>query len=175
MVRLINHSSDELLEDTIISSSSSDSETEGKAFLFLKKKSLAFPSFLPTCLLDIPSRIKTTQKTRTWSTLPSSLVKATTHNNKKHSLGSSSFSSIKVAPSVAETTVPSAPPKRSKISRVKARRRRVQPIERDEYGNPKLPQQIGVLTVVNLGRIETKRGTFHNERYIFPIGYSVKR
>jgi hypothetical protein len=31
------------------------------------------------------------------------------------------------------------------------------------------------LTVVNLGRIETKRGTFHNERYIFPIGYSVKR
>lgn len=73
------------------------------------------------------------------------------------------------------TTVASAPPKRSKINRINVKTRRVQPIERDELGNPKLPQQIGVLTVLNLGKIKTDRDTFHNERYIFPVGYTVRR
>lgn len=73
------------------------------------------------------------------------------------------------------TTVASAPPKRSKINRINVKTRRVQPIERDESGNPKLPQQIGVLTVLNLGKIKTDRETFHNERYIFPVGYTVRR
>ncbi|KAI9321038.1 F/Y rich C-terminus-domain-containing protein [Dichotomocladium elegans] len=72
-------------------------------------------------------------------------------------------------------TVASAPPKRSKISRITVKTRRVQPIERDENGQPKLPQQIGVLTVQDLGRIVSDRDTFHNERYIFPVGYSVSR
>ncbi|CAO3599674.1 unnamed protein product [Absidia cylindrospora] len=74
-----------------------------------------------------------------------------------------------------KTTVASAPPKRSKMSKVQAKTRRVQPIERDESGNPKLPQQIGVLTVLKLGTIEPHREAFHNERYIFPIGYTVSR
>ncbi|KAI8074397.1 F/Y-rich N-terminus-domain-containing protein [Gongronella butleri] len=73
------------------------------------------------------------------------------------------------------TTVASAPPKRSKITKVPSKTRRVQPIERDETGHPKLPQQIGVLTVLNLGTIVTDRDTFHNERYIFPVGYTVSR
>ncbi|KAI8064890.1 F/Y rich C-terminus-domain-containing protein [Thamnidium elegans] len=73
------------------------------------------------------------------------------------------------------TTVASAPPKRSKINRINIKTRRVQPIERDIDGNPKLPQQIGVLTVLNLGKISTEKDTFHNERYIFPIGYTVRR
>ncbi|CAO3650758.1 unnamed protein product [Mucor hiemalis] len=73
------------------------------------------------------------------------------------------------------TTVASAPPKRSKINRINVKTRRVQPIERDESGNPKLPQQIGVLTVLSLGKIKTDRDTFHNERYIFPVGYTVRR
>ena len=73
------------------------------------------------------------------------------------------------------TTVASAPPKRSKINRINVKTRRVQPIEKDEFGNPKLPQQIGVLTVLNLGVIKTNRETFHNERYIFPVGYTVRR
>ncbi|KAI8329506.1 F/Y-rich N-terminus-domain-containing protein [Chlamydoabsidia padenii] len=72
-------------------------------------------------------------------------------------------------------TVVSAPPKRSKLSKVPAKTRRVQPIERDEDGNPKLPQQIGVLTVLKLGSIEPHREAFHNERYIFPVGYTVSR
>ncbi|CAO3637774.1 unnamed protein product [Cunninghamella blakesleeana] len=72
-------------------------------------------------------------------------------------------------------TVASAPPKRSKLSKVPTKTRRVQPIERDENGNPKLPQQIGVLTVLKLGTIVSDRETFHNERYIFPVGYTVSR
>jgi hypothetical protein len=73
------------------------------------------------------------------------------------------------------TTVASAPPKRSKINRINIKTRRVQPIERDDQGQPILPQQIGVLTVLNLGKIISNRDTFHNERYIFPIGYTVRR
>jgi hypothetical protein len=72
-------------------------------------------------------------------------------------------------------TVVSAPPKRSKMSKIPAKTRRVQPIERDEAGNPILPQQIGVLTVLKLGSIEPHREAFHNERYIFPVGYTVSR
>ncbi|CAO3702962.1 unnamed protein product [Rhizopus stolonifer] len=68
-----------------------------------------------------------------------------------------------------------APPKRSKATIIPVKTRRVQPIDRDEEGQPKLPQQIGVLTVLKLGRIVTDRATFHNERYIFPIGYTVSR
>ncbi|ORX47173.1 FYRN-domain-containing protein [Hesseltinella vesiculosa] len=71
--------------------------------------------------------------------------------------------------------VASAPPKRSKITKVPSKTRRVQPIERDDDGHPKLPQQIGVLTVLKLGSIVTDRDTFHNERYIFPVGYTVSR
>ncbi|KAG1152092.1 hypothetical protein G6F37_001724 [Rhizopus arrhizus] len=72
-------------------------------------------------------------------------------------------------------TVISAPPKRTKATIIPVKTRRVQPIDRDEEGNPKLPQQIGVLTVLSLGRIISDRPTFHNERYIFPVGYTVSR
>ncbi|KAI9494033.1 F/Y rich C-terminus-domain-containing protein [Zychaea mexicana] len=72
-------------------------------------------------------------------------------------------------------TVASAPPKRSKLSRLPTKTRRVQPIDRDEQGQPRLPQQIGVLTVLDLGKIVSDRDTFHNERYIFPVGYTVSR
>ncbi|GAN05940.1 conserved hypothetical protein [Mucor ambiguus] len=72
-------------------------------------------------------------------------------------------------------TVPSAPPKRSRINRNKFKTRRVQPIQRDQRGSPILPLQIGVLTVTNLGKIVTDRDAFHNERYIFPVGYTVQR
>ncbi|KAI9255558.1 F/Y rich C-terminus-domain-containing protein [Sporodiniella umbellata] len=74
-----------------------------------------------------------------------------------------------------EATTAMAPPRRSKATLIPVKTRRVQPIDRDEEGQPKLPQQIGVLTVLKLGRIVTDRATFHNERYIFPVGYTVSR
>lgn len=70
--------------------------------------------------------------------------------------------------------IPSAP-KRTKLTQMSVKTRRVQPIDRDLHGKPKLPQQIGVLTVLNLGTIVTDRPSFHNERYIFPVGYTVSR
>lgn len=73
------------------------------------------------------------------------------------------------------TTTTSSAPKRTKLTRMSVKTRRVQPIDRDSDGNPNLPQQIGVLTVLNLGTIITDRPTFHNERYIFPVGYTVSR
>ncbi|OAD02452.1 hypothetical protein MUCCIDRAFT_111836 [Mucor lusitanicus CBS 277.49] len=75
----------------------------------------------------------------------------------------------------ATVVVPSAPPKRSRINKSRVRTRRVQPIQRDQHGHPILPLQIGVLTVTHLGRIVTDRDAFHNERYIFPVGYTVQR
>ncbi|GAA5796661.1 F/Y rich C-terminus-domain-containing protein [Helicostylum pulchrum] len=73
------------------------------------------------------------------------------------------------------TVTATTAPKRSKLTSLSVKTRRVQPIDRDEDGNPKLPQQIGVLTVLHLGTIVTDRPSFHNERYIFPVGYSVSR
>ncbi|GAN04762.1 conserved hypothetical protein [Mucor ambiguus] len=67
------------------------------------------------------------------------------------------------------------PHKRSKLTPQSVKTRRVQPIERDARGQPKLPQQIGVLTVHHLGTIVTNKPNYHNERYIFPVGYSVSR
>lgn len=52
---------------------------------------------------------------------------------------------------------------------------KVQYVEQDEHGNYKLPVQIGILTVLSLGSVVYDRDTFHNERYIWPVGYAVKR
>ncbi|KAI9366510.1 F/Y-rich N-terminus-domain-containing protein [Pilaira anomala] len=73
------------------------------------------------------------------------------------------------------TVTATTAPKRSKLTSLSVKTRRVQPIDRDQDGKPKLPQQIGVLTVLNLGTIVTDRPNYHNERYIFPVGYTVSR
>ncbi|RIB11896.1 F/Y rich C-terminus-domain-containing protein [Gigaspora rosea] len=52
---------------------------------------------------------------------------------------------------------------------------KVQYVEQDEHGSYKLPVQIGILTVLSLGTVVYERDTFHNERYIWPVGYAVKR
>ncbi|KAJ9053335.1 hypothetical protein DSO57_1025140 [Entomophthora muscae] len=67
----------------------------------------------------------------------------------------------------------------SKLSR-RSRRdltqaRRVQPVPQDETGKYILPVNIGILTVVSLGTIEHENPKFHNDRYIWPVGYTVKR
>ena len=96
-----------------------------------------------------------------------------TNNNNNNNNNNNQNVSVK---SILNSTVTtSAPPKRSKMSRAVTKTRRVQPVERDENGNVKLPQQIGGLTVVNLGKIVYDREAFHNERYIFPVGFTVER
>ncbi|KAJ2779174.1 hypothetical protein H4R18_004153 [Coemansia javaensis] len=53
--------------------------------------------------------------------------------------------------------------------------RSVQPVPRDRSGNYEMPVQVGVLMVIRLGRVVWDRDAFHNERYIWPVGYTVQR
>ncbi|KAJ1646255.1 hypothetical protein LPJ64_002225 [Coemansia asiatica] len=53
--------------------------------------------------------------------------------------------------------------------------RSVQPVPRDKYGNYEMPVQVGILTVLNLGKIIWDQDSYHNERYIWPVGYTVQR
>lgn len=48
-------------------------------------------------------------------------------------------------------------------------------IPRMTDGTVQLPIQLGALKILELGRIEHERSQFHNERYIFPIGYTAER
>lgn len=48
-------------------------------------------------------------------------------------------------------------------------------IPRDEQGRPRFPVQVGVFTVHSLGTVVLDRDGFHNERYVFPVGYRVSR
>ncbi|KAJ2786777.1 hypothetical protein GGI15_001232 [Coemansia interrupta] len=53
--------------------------------------------------------------------------------------------------------------------------RSVQPVPQDKNGNYELPVQVGILTVLNLGHVVWDRDAYHNERYIWPVGYTVQR
>ncbi|KAJ1967814.1 hypothetical protein H4R35_006604 [Dimargaris xerosporica] len=65
--------------------------------------------------------------------------------------------------------------KRKRQTDLQDRVRPAYELEKDANGNPKLPYTSGVLTVLNLGEIVWDRDTFHNERYIWPVGYQAKR
>ncbi|KAF9403689.1 hypothetical protein BGX21_000567 [Mortierella sp. AD011] len=53
--------------------------------------------------------------------------------------------------------------------------RRVQALERDEAGNIKLPVTVGIITILNIGHVVYDREAFHNDRYIWPVGYKMSR
>ncbi|KAJ2553117.1 hypothetical protein EV175_003052 [Coemansia sp. RSA 1933] len=53
--------------------------------------------------------------------------------------------------------------------------RSVQPVPRDQDGNYEMPVQVGILTVLRLGKVIWDRDAYHNERYIWPVGYTVQR
>jgi hypothetical protein len=48
-------------------------------------------------------------------------------------------------------------------------------MERDQHGQPILPVEIDSWTVLNLGVIDSDRPAFHTARYIYPIGYTIKK
>ena len=47
-------------------------------------------------------------------------------------------------------------------------------VPRDKKGQPMLPLNVGIMTVINLGDV-CMRKHFHTERYIFPVRYEVTR
>ncbi|KAI7826516.1 hypothetical protein BC939DRAFT_446630 [Gamsiella multidivaricata] len=63
----------------------------------------------------------------------------------------------------------------SKLKPILSKVRKVQAIERDEAGNVKLPVTVGIITIMNLGHVAYDREAFHNERYIWPVGYKMSR
>ncbi|CAO3647126.1 unnamed protein product [Mucor hiemalis] len=126
-------------------------------------------------LSDTDDDLDVTTSTTSIYTKPK-ILKRLAHSNKPRQQSTPHTSTFTYHNNDHEVTLPTTTaPKRSKTSKLVLKTRRVQPIDRNEDGHPKLPQQIGVLTVLNLGTIITDRPSFHNERYIFPVGYTVSR
>lgn len=48
-------------------------------------------------------------------------------------------------------------------------------LEKDEHGNYKLPVEVDSWTVISLGKVIWDKPAFHNQRYIYPVGYVVKK
>lgn len=48
-------------------------------------------------------------------------------------------------------------------------------VDKDENGNYRLPVEIDSWTVLSLGKVVYDRPAFHNQRYIYPVGYKVKK
>ncbi|ORY89974.1 hypothetical protein BCR43DRAFT_567178 [Syncephalastrum racemosum] len=48
-------------------------------------------------------------------------------------------------------------------------------IEKDNFGRYILPVEIDSWTVLDLGHVVWDRPAFHNQRYIYPVGYCVKK
>lgn len=48
-------------------------------------------------------------------------------------------------------------------------------VEKDDNGNYRLPVEIDSWTVLSLGDVIYDRPAFHNQRYIYPVGYKVKK
>ncbi|KAG9289749.1 hypothetical protein G9A89_014484 [Geosiphon pyriformis] len=68
------------------------------------------------------------------------------------------------------------PTKRVTKTPLNSKTLKVQYVEKDKHENYILPVQIGsILTVISLGKIIYDRDTFHNDRYIWPVGYEVRR
>ncbi|KAG6868256.1 hypothetical protein C0993_005747 [Termitomyces sp. T159_Od127] len=67
-----------------------------------------------------------------------------------------------------------AKPKRLKAHTVTSKSFSIPMVPRDKRGNPMLPLNVGIMTVISLGEV-CMREHFHTERYIFPVGYEVTR
>ena len=48
-------------------------------------------------------------------------------------------------------------------------------VDRDANGNYALPVEIDSWTVVDLGTIVYDRPAYHNQRYIYPVNYTVRK
>jgi hypothetical protein len=82
-------------------------------------------------------------------------------------------------PSAASRTTPDKPPQPGKPKRLKShtvisKSHSIPVVPRDPSGNPMLPLNVGIMTVISLGEV-CMREHFHTERYIFPVGYEVTR
>ncbi|KAK3845323.1 MAG: hypothetical protein J3R72DRAFT_40776 [Linnemannia gamsii] len=56
-----------------------------------------------------------------------------------------------------------------------AKARKVQIVERNADGSVKLPVTVGIITILSIGHVVYDREAFHNDRYIWPVGYKMSR
>jgi hypothetical protein len=69
---------------------------------------------------------------------------------------------------------PATPAPYKPVLKARKNRHRLIDVARDDAGRPILPLQLGSITVISLGQIDTSPA-YHNNRYIFPVGYKVQR
>jgi len=48
-------------------------------------------------------------------------------------------------------------------------------VDKDTNGNYILPVEVGLHTILSLGTVVHERSAYHNDRYIYPVGYSTHR
>ncbi|CAB5390011.1 unnamed protein product [Rhizophagus irregularis] len=48
-------------------------------------------------------------------------------------------------------------------------------VDKDTNGNYVLPVEVGLHTILSLGTVVYDRAAYHNDRYIYPVGYSTHR
>jgi hypothetical protein len=77
------------------------------------------------------------------------------------------------ASTIPVNVFPTAKPR--KMNKIITQTRRVTRIRLDATGRPILPLKVGILSVLAIGDIVYDRPDFHNERYIWPVGYKVSR
>ncbi|KAG0254176.1 transforming growth factor beta regulator 1, partial [Linnemannia exigua] len=56
-----------------------------------------------------------------------------------------------------------------------AKARKVQIVERNADGSIKMPVTVGIITILSIGHVVYDREAFHNDRYIWPVGYKMSR
>ncbi|KAI9261382.1 F/Y-rich N-terminus-domain-containing protein [Phascolomyces articulosus] len=54
-------------------------------------------------------------------------------------------------------------------------RYRLVSVPKDDAGDYILPVQLGTIKLISLGQILTTPASYHNNRYIFPVGYKIER
>ncbi|KAJ1910612.1 hypothetical protein IWQ60_010563 [Tieghemiomyces parasiticus] len=93
--------------------------------------------------------------------------------------GKTATTGARAADGKAVATTPARKTTRTKRKRPVDNLERVQaaplPVEKDEQGNYKLPFTQGLVTLTQLGTVVYDREAFHNDRYIWPVGYTVRR
>ncbi|CAO3660726.1 unnamed protein product [Umbelopsis ramanniana] len=98
-----------------------------------------------------------------------------TENISDHGDSSSSEEDEPALPTFSIRTTPKRrPPPPAKKGNLSKRMRKVVEIPKDEDGKPILPIQIGSFQLVSIGKVELRDG-YYNERYIWPVGYCIKR
>lgn len=54
-------------------------------------------------------------------------------------------------------------------------RHRLVTAEKDEAGDYIMPIQLGTIKLLSLGTVISDNPAYHNNRYIFPVGYKIER